>query len=148
MLEGIKEPSFEQTFGITGTFPTLPNPNLQPEQNRAIEAGVLQSLFNNRLSLSAVYFHNQFRDQIEYEYNSDHQHQPVCKLQSRDGAGRRSGAERPCCQPSVRDRRLHLHLNPDSTGAALRSRMPDAIRASTVLALRCCAALNKLACCC
>ena len=69
--EGIKEPSFEQTFGITGTFPTLPNPNLQPEQNRAIEAGVLQSLFNNRVSLSAVYFHNQFRDQIEYLYNSD-----------------------------------------------------------------------------
>jgi outer membrane cobalamin receptor len=69
--EGIKEPSFEQTFGITGTFPTLPNPNLQPEQNRAIEAGVLQSLFNNRASLSAVYYHNQFRDQIEYLYNSD-----------------------------------------------------------------------------
>jgi vitamin B12 transporter len=69
--EGIKEPSFEQTFGITGTFPTLPNPNLQPEQNQAIEAGVLQSLFSNRLSLSAVYYHNQFRDQIEYEYNSD-----------------------------------------------------------------------------
>jgi outer membrane cobalamin receptor len=69
--EGIKEPSFEQTFGITGTFPTLPNPNLQPEQNQAIEAGVLQSLFSNRLSLSAVYYHNQFRDQIEYVYNSD-----------------------------------------------------------------------------
>jgi len=69
--EGIKEPSFEQTFGITGSFPTLPNPNLQPEQNRAIEAGVLQSLFNNRLSLSAVYYHNQFRNQIEYVYNSD-----------------------------------------------------------------------------
>ena len=68
--QGIKEPSFEQTFGITGTFPTLPNPNLQPEQNRAIETGVVQSLFNNRVSLSAVYFHNQFRDQIEYEYNS------------------------------------------------------------------------------
>ncbi len=47
--EGIKEPSFEQTFGITGTFPTLPNPNLKPEQNQAIEAGVLQSLFNNRV---------------------------------------------------------------------------------------------------
>jgi vitamin B12 transporter len=69
--EGIKEPSFEQTFGITGTFPTLPNPNLRPEQNQAIEAGVLQSLFSNRLSLSAVYYHNQFRDQIEYVYNSD-----------------------------------------------------------------------------
>ena len=69
--EGIKEPSFEQTFGITGSFPTLPNPNLQPEQNRAIEAGLLQSLFSNRLSLSAVYYHNQFRNQIEYVYNSD-----------------------------------------------------------------------------
>ena len=69
--EGIKEPSFEQTFGITGTFPTLPNPNLQPEQNRAIEVGVQQSLFDNTLSLSAVYYHNHFRDQIEYVYNSD-----------------------------------------------------------------------------
>ena len=69
--EGIKEPSFEQTFGITGTFPTLPNPDLKPEQNQAIEAGVLQSLFDNRLSLSAVYYHNQFRNQIEYVYNSD-----------------------------------------------------------------------------
>jgi outer membrane cobalamin receptor len=69
--EGIKEPSFEQSFGITGTFPTLPNPNLKPEQNQAIEAGVQQSLFDNRLSLSAVYFHNQFRDQIEFEYNAD-----------------------------------------------------------------------------
>ncbi|MGO9516233.1 MAG: TonB-dependent receptor domain-containing protein [Candidatus Korobacteraceae bacterium] len=69
--EGIKEPSFEQTFGITGTFPTLPNPDLRPEQNQAIEAGVLQGLFDNRLSLSAVYYHNQFRDQIEYVYNSD-----------------------------------------------------------------------------
>ncbi|MDR3747148.1 MAG: TonB-dependent receptor [Acidobacteriota bacterium] len=69
--EGIKEPSFEQTFGITGTFPTLPNPGLQPEQNRAIEVGAQQGLFSNRLSLSAVYYHNQFRDQIEYEYNSE-----------------------------------------------------------------------------
>jgi vitamin B12 transporter len=69
--EGIKEPSFEQTFGITGTFPTLPNPDLKPEQNQAIEAGIQQSLFDKRLSLSAVYYHNQFRDQIEYVYNSD-----------------------------------------------------------------------------
>ncbi len=68
--EGIKEPSFEESFGITGTFPTLPNPNLQPEQNRALEAGFEQGLFDNRLSFSAVYYHNQFHDQIEYQYNS------------------------------------------------------------------------------
>ena len=68
--QGIKEPSFEQTFGITGTFPTLPNPNLQPEQNQAWEAGIEQSLFKNRLSLSALYYHNNFKNQIEYEYDS------------------------------------------------------------------------------
>jgi outer membrane cobalamin receptor len=68
--EGIKEPSFEQSFGIAGTFPVIPNPNLKPEQNHAIEAGFEQSLFNNRLSLSAVYFHNLFLDQIEFLVNS------------------------------------------------------------------------------
>lgn len=68
--EGIKEPGFEQSFGITGTFPTLPNPNLQPEQNRALEAGFEQGFFENRLSLSAVYYHNQFHNQIEFQFNS------------------------------------------------------------------------------
>ena len=46
--EGIKEPSFEQTFGIPGTFPVIPNPNLKPEQNHAVEAGIEQGLFSNR----------------------------------------------------------------------------------------------------
>jgi len=67
--EGIKEPSFEQSFGIAGNFPVLPNPSLKPEQNHGIEAGIEQSLFNNRLSFSAVYYHNQFLDQIEYLFN-------------------------------------------------------------------------------
>jgi len=68
--EGIKEPSFEQSFGITGTFPTLPNPNLKAEENYAVEAGFDQALFGDRLSLTAVYYHNSFRNQIEYQFNS------------------------------------------------------------------------------
>ncbi len=52
--EGIKEPSFLQSFGISGTFPVLPNPNLQAEQNRSWEAGFEQGFFGNKLSLSAV----------------------------------------------------------------------------------------------
>ncbi len=68
--EGIKEPSFEQSFGSGGTFPTLPNPNLKPEQNYAIEAGFDQSLFGDKLALTAIYFHNSFRNQIEYQFNS------------------------------------------------------------------------------
>ncbi len=67
--QGIKEPSFEQSFGIGGTYPVLPNPDLKPEENHAIEAGFDQSLFSNRMSLTAVYFHNSFRNQIEYQFN-------------------------------------------------------------------------------
>jgi outer membrane cobalamin receptor len=67
--EGIKEPSFQQSFGISGTFPVLPNPNLQPEQNRSWEAGFDQGFFNNRLSLSALYYDNQFHNQIEFQTN-------------------------------------------------------------------------------
>ncbi len=67
--EGIKEPSFEESFGLAGEFPVLPNPNLKPEQNHGIEAGIEQLLFNQRLSFSALYYHNQFLDQIEYLFN-------------------------------------------------------------------------------
>ena len=94
--EGIKEPSFEQTFGITGTFPTLPNPNLQPEQNRAIEAGIAAVDCSATACRSArVYYHNQFRDQIEYVYNSDTNTSQYVNFNRVDGAGRRSRVERP-----------------------------------------------------
>jgi vitamin B12 transporter len=65
---GVKEPSFEQSFGITGTFPTIPNPGLKPEENHAFEAGVEQSLMRSRFALSAIYFNNQFHNQIEFEF--------------------------------------------------------------------------------
>ena len=67
--EGIKAPSFEQSFGITGTFPTLPNPNLKAEENRAVEAGFDQGLFGDKLSLTAIYYRNNFRNQIEFQFN-------------------------------------------------------------------------------
>ncbi len=67
--EGIKEPSFQQSFGISGTFPVLPNPNLQPEQNRSWEAGFEQGFWANKLSLSALYYANQFHNQIEFQTN-------------------------------------------------------------------------------
>jgi outer membrane cobalamin receptor len=64
---GIKEPSFDETFGNTGTFPTNPNPNLKPEENHAFEAGFEQGFLGKRYSLSALYFNNQFHNQIEFE---------------------------------------------------------------------------------
>ncbi len=65
--EGIKEPRFEETFGISGSFPTNPNPNLQPEQNRSLEAGVQQSIWGGKSSLAATYFNNLFRNQIAFQ---------------------------------------------------------------------------------
>jgi outer membrane receptor protein involved in Fe transport len=65
--EGFKEPRFEETFGISGTFPSNPNPNLQPERNRSLETGVQQSLWGGKSSFAATYFHNLFRDQIAFQ---------------------------------------------------------------------------------
>lgn len=62
---GIKEPRFEETFGL-GRF-TLPNPKLKAEENRSLEAGFEQNFFSGRYSLSAGYFNNIFRNQIEFE---------------------------------------------------------------------------------
>jgi vitamin B12 transporter len=59
--KGFKEPRLEESFGAVGAFGlvTLPNPDLQPEENRSIEAGITQG-FGRRASLSATYFNNEF----------------------------------------------------------------------------------------
>jgi vitamin B12 transporter len=66
---GIKEPRFEESFGISGIFPSDPNPNLKPEENRAFETGFEQSLFSGKYAFSALYFNNHFRNQIEFTTN-------------------------------------------------------------------------------
>jgi vitamin B12 transporter len=63
--EGIKEPRFEETFGI-GSF-ILPNPDLKAEQNRSLEGGLQQDFGTGKYSLSANYFHNLFRNQIAFQ---------------------------------------------------------------------------------
>ncbi len=64
--EGIKAPRFEESFGFTGNFPTSPNPDLKPEQNRSLEAGFTQAFPKGNYTLSATYFHNLFRNQIAF----------------------------------------------------------------------------------
>jgi vitamin B12 transporter len=67
--QGVKEPSFEQSFGYSGLFPADPNPNLKAEENRSYEAGFEQAFYAGRYALSAVYYNNQFRNQIEFTTN-------------------------------------------------------------------------------
>jgi len=64
---GIKEPLLEESFA-SGPF-TVPNPNLKPERNRSFEAGIQQRLFGQNYVLTATYYNNLFRDQIEFATN-------------------------------------------------------------------------------
>jgi outer membrane receptor protein involved in Fe transport len=67
--QGIKEPTFEESFGYSGLFPADPNPNLKAEENRSYEAGFEQAFVAGRYALTAVYYNNQFRNQIEFATN-------------------------------------------------------------------------------
>jgi vitamin B12 transporter len=64
---GFKEPRLEETFA--GPPYSTPNPSLQPERNRAFEAGLLQNLFGNKYAFTATYFNNLYYDRIDYATN-------------------------------------------------------------------------------
>jgi vitamin B12 transporter len=61
--DGIKAPSFEESFGIAA-FLILPNPRLEAEETRSLEAGIQQSMFRDKVSFSGTYFNNLFTNQI------------------------------------------------------------------------------------
>jgi outer membrane cobalamin receptor len=65
---GIKEPSFSESFGNGGGFPTLPNPALRPEETRAFEGGFIQN-FRSNYAFSAVYFNDLFRNKIDFNFD-------------------------------------------------------------------------------
>jgi vitamin B12 transporter len=45
----------------------LPNPAVRPEKSRGWDVGFDETMFGSRLTLSASYFGNRFRDLLEYE---------------------------------------------------------------------------------
>ena len=61
---GIKEPRMEESFA-SGPF-ILPSPKLKAEENRAFEAGVQQGLLGGKYALTATYYNNLFRNQIDF----------------------------------------------------------------------------------
>ncbi len=61
---GIKEARFDEAFA-KGPF-IIPNPNLKAEENRAFETGFQQGFWDGKYSLSATYFNNLFRHQIDF----------------------------------------------------------------------------------
>ncbi len=65
---GIKEPSFAESNGNGGGFPTLANPFLKPEETRAFEAGYQQN-FRANYAFSAVYFNDLFTNKIDFNFD-------------------------------------------------------------------------------
>ncbi|HUO59885.1 MAG TPA: TonB-dependent receptor [Candidatus Acidoferrales bacterium] len=63
--EGLRNPTFEQVAG-TPVYGFVANPDIKPEKVQATDAGLVQTFFDRRWALSAVYFHNRFIDQINY----------------------------------------------------------------------------------
>jgi len=61
---GIKAPRFEESFGL-GSLAD-PNPDLKPEENRALEGGLEQDFDSGRYTVSAVYYNNLFTNQITF----------------------------------------------------------------------------------
>jgi outer membrane cobalamin receptor len=60
--EGFKLPSF---FSLG--HPIVGNPALQPETSQSFDAGVTQTLWGKRLTISVTYFHNEFTDLIDFD---------------------------------------------------------------------------------
>jgi len=58
---GFKAPTMNDLF-----FQGFGNPNLKPEKSLSMDLGIEQSLFNDRLQLSAGYFWNRFRNLIQF----------------------------------------------------------------------------------
>ena len=59
---GVKEPTLRQSFSLSPF--DLGNPNLKAERSRALDAGIRQRLFHDRVSLEATWFDNRFDQQI------------------------------------------------------------------------------------
>jgi vitamin B12 transporter len=56
---GFRAPSINESF-----FPNFGNPNLKPEKNQALDVGIDQHLFGERLTVGVGYFWNRYRQLI------------------------------------------------------------------------------------
>jgi vitamin B12 transporter len=74
----VKNTKLRATYGTGFNSPTpedrsgmlpyqLPNPDVRPEKSRGWDAGIDETMLDSRLTLSATYFENRFRDLLEYE---------------------------------------------------------------------------------
>jgi vitamin B12 transporter len=69
---GYRAPSLFERFGtsfFSGFFSPLGDPRLRPERSIAFDAGVDQSLRDNRLRLSATYFYTRLQEVVGFDFS-------------------------------------------------------------------------------
>lgn len=66
---GFKSPSLYQLFAPGTSWGPIGNAALRPERTTAWEAGLDQVLAGGRFVLGATYFHNAFRDLIDFDFS-------------------------------------------------------------------------------
>ena len=66
---GFKSPSLYQLYAPGTWWGPIGNEGLEPEKSLSWEAGIEQALAGGRVLLQAVYFHNDFKNLINFEYN-------------------------------------------------------------------------------
>lgn len=59
---GFKAPSLYQLYN-----PTYGNRNLKPDESKSYDFGFEQSLFNDKVSFSLTYFHNDFKNMVNWD---------------------------------------------------------------------------------
>jgi len=58
---GFKAPSLYQLYSSYG------NPDLKPDESRSYDAGFEQNLFNDKFSFGVTYFHNNFKNMVDFD---------------------------------------------------------------------------------
>lgn len=66
---GFKAPSLYQLYAPATEWGPIGNENLKPEKSKGWDAGIEQYLFQNRLTLGAAYFWNDFEDLIDFDWD-------------------------------------------------------------------------------
>lgn len=66
---GFKAPSLYQLYAPATEWGPIGNENLKPEKSKGWDAGIEQYLFQDRLTLGATYFRNDFEDLIDFDWD-------------------------------------------------------------------------------
>jgi vitamin B12 transporter len=120
---GFEAPGSDDRYGVP-QWGQLPSPGLRPEKSRGWDAGVDQTLADGRVTLSATYFHNRFRDLFDYQITdfTTYQGRIVNRARATTQGAELAGNIRVGAVAGVRASYTYLDAHDDVSGARLLRR--------------------------